>query len=273
MCVRNLLLSVTKSPKETYTAKDHRKWCDENNLGITHFGINPKGLPVSAFRYDVMHMNMAICRSTIKLIRDFVISQTQPFIDTFNTHLRNFWGEYHLFVWNNNRNFSSFHGNELHDWLKKIPKSIAILRANFEPTDHINNLCLLLSTYAKLPTFWNITEITMSNKEYLQKIDDYETSVKILYNVGAKLFLTDKEEGDRETIYMHVCRYYIPKIARLTFEMYGLGVGIFNMQGFERRNKESKNSLKRFCNYKGNIVTPNMKRLWDIFYHNGLNKK
>ena len=87
------------------------------------------------------------------------------------------------------------------------------------------------------------------------------------------MFLTDKEEGDRETIYMHVCRYYIPKIARLTFEMYGLGVGIFNMQGFERRNKESKNSLKRFCNYKGNIVTPNMKCLWDIFYHNGLNKK
>ena len=113
----------------------------------------------------------------------------------------------------------------------------------------------------------------MSKEAYLQKINDYENIVKTLYTVGDKLFLTDKEEGDRETIYTHVCQYYITKIARLTFEMYGLGVGIFNMQGFERRNKDSKKALKRLCNYKGNIVTPNMKLLWDIFYLNGLNNK
>ena len=50
----------------------------------------------------------------------------------------------------------------------------------------------------------------------------------------------------------------------------GVGVGIFSMQGFERRNKESKNTLKRFCNHRGNIVVPNLKRLWDIF-HNSKN--
>mmetsp|Transcript_23467 Transcript_23467/g.34113 ORF Transcript_23467/g.34113 Transcript_23467/m.34113 type:complete len:425 (-) Transcript_23467:41-1315(-) len=39
------------------------------------------------------------------------------------------------------------------------------------------------------------------------------------------------------------------------------------MQGYERRNKESKNTLKRFTNHKGNILVQNMKRLWDIFKH------
>ena len=39
------------------------------------------------------------------------------------------------------------------------------------------------------------------------------------------------------------------------------------MQGYERRNKESKNTLRRFSNKKGDIVTPNLKRLWDVFYN------
>ena len=53
----------------------------------------------------------------------------------------------------------------------------------------------------------------------------------------------------------------------MTLERHGLGIGIFNMQGFERRNKESKNTLRRFSNMKGNIVINNVKRLWDIFYY------
>ena len=66
---------------------------------------------------------------------------------------------------------------------------------------------------------------------------------------------------------MHCLRFYIPKIAEETFQKHKLGLGIFTMQGFERRNKESKNTLRRFCNSKGDILKPNMKRLYDIFYH------
>ena len=253
-------------PNEIYTSKHHRDWCDEHNLGITHYGINPKHLPVSSIRYDVMHMGMALNRSNITYTRKFVLSQEQAFIDTFNNHLRTFWGEYHLFVWNNDKPFSSFHGNELKLWTKNIPKTVAVIRENFETTEQVANLCLLLTTFAKLPDFWNMTEIE-NESDYPQLIVEYETNAKILYDVGAKTVLTNNTKGDCETIYYHVARYYIPKIARKLFEMYGLGVGVFNMQGFERRNKESKNTLKRFCNHKGNIVLPNLKRIWDIFYN------
>ena len=57
----------------------------------------------------------------------------------------------------------------------------------------------------------------------------------------------------------------MPNIARHTFSKHELGLGVFTMQGFERRNKESNNTFRRFNNKKGNIVVPNMKRMWDIF--------
>ena len=74
--------------------------------------------------------------------------------------------------------------------------------------------------------------------------------------------------GDDETFYLHCLRFYIPRIAQITFDEDHLGVGIFTMQGFERRNKESKNIFKRFSNGKGNVLVPNMKRLYDIFENN-----
>ena len=71
---------------------------------------------------------------------------------------------------------------------------------------------------------------------------------------------------------MHCLHFYMPHIAQLTLERHGLGLGIFTMQGFERRNKESKNTLRRFCNGKGDILSPNMKRLYDVWYwmHNAV---
>lgn len=59
----------------------------------------------------------------------------------------------------------------------------------------------------------------------------------------------------------------MPKIALQTLNEHKMGLGVFTMQGYERRNKESKNTLKRFGNSKGNIVVPNLKRLWDIYFY------
>ena len=47
---------------------------------------------------------------------------------------------------------------------------------------------------------------------------------------------------------------------------YHLGIRIFSMQGFEHRNKESKRTLRKFTNNKGNILQNNLGRLWDHFY-------
>ena len=49
-----------------------------------------------------------------------------------------------------------------------------------------------------------------------------------------------------------------------TWNTYKLGVGIFTMQGFERRNKESKATLLR-TNNKGNIMIQNLVKLFTKF--------
>ena len=90
-------------------------------------------------------------------------------------------------------------------------------------------------------------------------------NVKAFYKAGSKTFLTKKNVGDNETFYLHALRFYLPKIAEETFRDHNLGLGVFTMQGFERRNKESKNALKRFTNNRGNIVVSNLKRLYDVY--------
>ena len=60
---------------------------------------------------------------------------------------------------------------------------------------------------------------------------------------------------------------------RLTFEKYRLGLGIFSMQGLERRNKESKTCASRFSNNKGNLCQQTITRLFDLFFFGGMNEK
>ena len=51
--------------------------------------------------------------------------------------------------------------------------------------------------------------------------------------------LGSKSVGNDESCYMHVIRFYMPKIAWETYQKHKCGIGIFTMQGCERRNKES----------------------------------
>ena len=95
----------------------------------------------------------------------------------------------------------------------------------------------------------------------------YEEDVKKFYAAGKTSFLSSKTEGDIDTFYSNTIRFYMLQIAQTAFEKHKLGLGIFTMQGFERRNKESKNTFRRFTNKKGNTLLSNLKRLWDFFYY------
>ena len=143
---------------------------------------------------------------------------------------------------------------------------VQFLRDKFVSTPTLEALCNGLITWGKITSFLVIT--TIENKEeHERKVLVFEKNIKAFYAAGAKTFLTKNNIGDDETFYLHCLRFYIPKIAKQTFEQHNMGIGIFTMQGFERRNKESKNVLKRFSNNRGNIALSNLKRLFDIFQH------
>ena len=198
-------------------------------------------------------------------LRTFIKNQSSESIKSFSSDvLSKFWGEFHIFVWECNKPFTSFQGNELAAFIQHIPHIISFLIEEFGETEHLRNLQKMLDLWMKISHFLRITYVD-DVEIYKLQISILEDNVKLFYNVGKDTFLTTNSEGDSETFYMHVLRFYIPHIAKITIDKHEVGVGVFSMQGYERRNRESKNCFKRFNNKKGNIVTQNMKRMWDIF--------
>ena len=83
-----------------------------------------------------------------------------------------------------------------------------------------------------------------------QSIDEFEENDKQLYKYGKHSFLKYWE-----TQYFHMLRFYMPRIARDTWNDFHLGVGVSTIQGFERRQSESKYIFKTITNKRNNKTT------------------
>ena len=117
-----------------------------------------------------------------------------------------------------------------------------------------------------------------NQEEYKQSLRACEEDVKMLYKYGAASFLSKKkssfdDQGMDKTLYFHCVQFYMPRITHETFEEFQLGVGIFNMQGFEQRNKESKMMMQQHCNHQRQLICANLvEKVWQIFNNEEWNK-
>ena len=157
-------------------------------------------------------------------------------------------------------------GSKLLLFINNIDNVVKFLEREFHQTPTLKHLCDGLNLWKCITPFLVISVIEDEVK-YKKEMLEFDKNVANFYESGKHSFLTKKasQPGDDETFYMHCLQFYIPQIAKTTFEEYNLGIGIFTMQGFERRNKESKNVMRKYCNYKGNIVQSNLKRLYDVY--------
>ena len=251
--------------------EDHFNWADEKNLGITHFGVDPNQLRRDQIRLDTFHLKCAVTRVLMRELQKFMLDQSYKHIQQFKVKvLSKFWNQFHLFVFANNKPFASFQGNELARFIVNIPGINEFLIATFDESLYLKGLMRALVLWKTMFAFLGKTRIDDCGgvDGYKTMIDSYVSNANELFEIGADSFLSDGTKiGEKESFYMHALKNYIPTMARITLERHRLGIGVFNMQGFERRNKESKNTLRRFSNMKGNIVMNNVKRLWDIFYY------
>ena len=174
-----------------------------------------------------------------------------------------------MLLWNLNKKFQSLTGSELLAFVKNVFKIVIFLKKEFQPSEVLDDVCNGLLLWESITPFLVITKI---DNNYAQKLDEFENNLKKFYDVGSRSFLTKNPAsiGDDETFYLHTLRFYLPKIAKETLCKHSLGLGIYTMQGFEHRNKESKNTLSRFSNGMNNIAINNLRRLWDVF-SNGRN--
>ena len=157
-------------------------------------------------------------------------------------------------------------------WIEKVNKFEKLVREQFEAPDgseldHFLKGCLV---FRDITEFINITSIEEKD-DYETKLNKFIENVTALYDHGSKSFLRASSAGDAESFYLHCLRYYLPQIARRVYDDYGFGLDVFTMQGFEHRNKESKNVMRRRSNLKHNLTDQTIfwlcqhfkARIWD----------
>ena len=255
---------------ETYDKGDHMDWIDVNNFGISHFGIHPKLLPRDKILFDTLHCRMSITRRLLNYTRNFMnkcfisIEMQKEFCDL----LSECWTDHNCLSWIMGGSFQRLVGSELFSFVNIVDKVTAFMKEKILPSDILDSICNALLLWKEICPLLTITSYENEAK-FDEKYNLLNVKVKEVYNAGTKTFLTKdpSDIGNDETFYLHVLRFYLPQIMKRLYYKHKVGLGICNMQGFERRNKESKNTMRRFFNGKGNIILTNMKRLWKVFYY------
>jgi len=257
-----------ESGATSYDEAAHRDWADEENWGVTHFGITPNALPLDSMRFDVFHMSCAILRKVMYAVRDCVNSMsTELKMEFTDDVLRTFFGAFHLYCWNCNFSFSRLQGKELFRFLDNIGLVTTFLTNRMGESRRVKTLVEALNLLPRMIKFLCMSYINETDEEYLTLLHQFSEDTRNFIKNGRLTFLIDEQD---ETFYVHTLCYYMPVHAKITFERHRLGLGIFTMQGFERRNKESKNCIKRFSTGNRNcfsFLVNNMRRLLIAFLH------
>ena len=188
------------------------------------------------------------------------------------------WTRFCVDIFRCNKKFSCPQGKELLKFIVMIPQVVDLIGKLFETSQYLDSFCDGLLLWSEISEFMNITKVIIPHDapdlirlkkiDYAIKMERFENNVSRLYKCGSTSFLTSGTSyvGDLETFYFHTARYYLTCISRETWDMFGLGLVVYSMQGVERRNKESKCAMNN-SNNKGNIVVHNLSFLWDVFDH------
>ena len=257
-----------KTEDRTYNEKRHRDYCDKHLKGITHFGFDPYELLRSNCRFDVFHLRAQMTRKLLDHLRKFIRKYSSAIQCRFSQMLLPIWGEFKVNHWNCNKPFAKFKGPELLDFIVNTSIVTDFITKEFGADKEAVDIVEYLTLWASLTKFMVITDVgdKVGDKSvYCIKVKLFTQNVKKFYKVGARTFLSKNYVGDQENLYSHVLRFYIPQFADITFKRHGMGVGIFTMQGFEHRNKESKFVFKNHTNQKGNVAQQTIGRLFDSF--------
>ena len=180
--------------------------------------------------------------------------------------LSQFWSMHNCLLWVMGNPFQRLVGSDLFSFVQNIHKVTSFLQQSIVANNTMDQLCEALHLWKEITPM--LTLLKYDNEEdYYSKYDAFVTAVKRFYVCGSKTFITKDPSnvGGEETFYLHVLRFYLPQKMHQLYVKHKVGLGVCTMQGFERRNKESKNTMQRFYNGRGNVLVTNMKRLWFVF--------
>ena len=205
----------------------------------------------------------------ISYLRSFAGRQGHRLESKLFKILKTVWSAGVLCLWQVKKKFSQLLGIEIKAFVLKCPEIATLLRSKEGGLRQTPQVVAL----AKALDLWYVIEKHLKRAKVEEKevegfpleIEKFKKNIDSFYECGSNSFLTTDEVGDNETYYLHALKFYIPYHATKTWDDHKCGIGVFTMQGFERRNKESKNILERFSNMKNQMLSQILKRLWDSF--------
>ena len=110
-----------------YNLAVHRKWCNEENYGICHWGSFADNYKISQIRFDVFHGRSAIVKVVLKHIRNR-FEGIPDNVTKFAGFLRKLpsWDGYVIDPWVANHNNSRIKGRHTKDIIHNIPQCITV---------------------------------------------------------------------------------------------------------------------------------------------------
>lgn len=278
MRAQEMIAAVRRSGR--YTAADHRDWVDRHNSGVSHMGIPPATWSILSLTFDVFHGRVNYVKLQVDYCRKLFEGDYES-LDQFSVFLMSnlkSWKSFQITPWLNNDKSSRLRGEHTKDFTKsthQICEKISSLRDSSDSC----SFCEALYAYERVHCFLSFVIIDdfetanaflggpvftqNDNRKNIgeKMILEFEYLADKLYRKGLETFLTDRVPGDHETFYAHAMRWYYPSILKKTYSKYGLGLGIYSMEGFEAINFMTKRTIRDHSNRRGNICAQTMVRM------------
>ena len=126
------------------------------------------------------------------------------------------------------------------------------LLTELEGIRKINKILKLLYYYPLIYSFIRISAIKDKDK-YERDIVIFKSNLMLYQEAASKRILVNYTVRDNESLHSYIMFYYYLKLIGWLWKSYKVGIKIFSLQRFKRRNKELKNAARHFYNGKHNI--------------------
>ena len=170
----------------------------------------------------------------ITYLHCFAVQQSELFQNKLLKLFETFWPDGVLFLWKLDKQFTSLKDDEVKIFVLAGPDIADLLLECLEEDDIVLSIVKALRLWYNIERFLKIGNIKLESKEkkvpVTTLIDQSEKNIIEFYDAGSTTFMKDKRVGDHETYYLHCLRFYIPKLARKTWETHECGIGIYSMQ-------------------------------------------
>ena len=146
-----------RGPNNEYNTKAHMDWVDENNQGVSHYGLHPDILPHHLLRFDSFHLHSSITRKIIVVLRRFIRQHTYAIISSFADLLKDHWEPHYIMMWQGNKKMHCLRGKQILAFIRAIPFILAeFLRAKFEKKEYLHSLMESLRLWKQISEFIHI---------------------------------------------------------------------------------------------------------------------